>query len=113
LSVTLAEICRLYANKERILAKEDQVREVYWVAHAHLVRLKRVHKKVQLKEFRLVKQGLCELESEERGFNLKDLETVLYSPVVESSTTLRSPSADLFFNPSFSLLPDLISFNTP
>jgi len=75
--------------------------------------LQQVCKKVWLKEFYLIKQGLYKLESEKRGSSLKDPETVLYSPVVGSLTALRSPSANLFFNPSFSLLPDLISFNMP
>ena len=75
--------------------------------------LQQVCKKVQSKEFCLVKQGLYKLESEKRGSNLKDLETVLYSLVVGSSITPRSPSANLFFNSSFSLLPDLIFSNTP
>ena len=89
----------------------------YSKAAAHAIvkvqRLQRVREKVQLKELYLVKQGLYKLESEKKGFNLKDLETVLYSPVVGSLATLRSPSANSFFNPSFSLLPDLISSNMP
>jgi len=80
---------------------------------ACLLYLKRVYKKVWLKEFCLVKQGLYKLESKEKGSSLKDPETILHSPVVGSLTTLRSPLADSFFNPSFSLLPDLISSNTP
>jgi len=82
-------------------------------ASARLLRLKKVHKKVWLKEFRLVKQGLYKLENEEKGSNPKDLETVLRSPVVGSLPTPRSPLANLFFNPSFSLLPNLISSNIP
>jgi len=53
------------------------------------------------------------LESEERGSSLKDLETVLCSLVVGFLVTLGSPLANLFFNPSFSLLPNLISSNMP
>ena len=75
--------------------------------------LQRVRKKVWLKEFRLVKQGLYKLESEKRGSNPKDPETVLHSPVAGSLAALGSPSVNLFFNPSFSLLPNLISSNTP
>jgi len=82
-------------------------------AIAKVQRLQRVYKKIQLKEFYLVKQGLCELESEERDSSLKDPETVPHSPVVGSLTVPRSPSANSFFNPSFSLLPNLISSNTP
>jgi len=91
--------------------------QYYSKAAAHAVMkvqcLQWVRKKVQLKEFRLVKQGLCELESEERDSSLKDPETVLYSPVVGSLITLRSPSTNSFFDSFFSLLPDLISSNTP
>jgi len=113
LSIALAKICRLHANKERVLAKEDRIYKACWVAHAHLIHLEKVCEKVRLKEFYLVKQGLYKLESKERGFNLKDLETVLHSLVVGSSAALRSPLINLFFNPSFSLLPNLIFSNTP
>jgi len=82
------------------------------LAYTYLCCLKRVREKVWLKEFRLVKQGLYELESKERGSSPKDPETVLHSPVVGSLTTFGSPLANSFFNPSFSLLPNLISSNT-
>jgi len=36
-----------------------------------------------------------------------------YSLVAEFLIALKLPLADLFFNPSFSLLPDLVSSNTP
>ena len=113
LLAALAKIYHLYVNKERVLAKEDQIREARRSAHTRLVCLEKVHEKVQLKEFRLVEQGLYELESKEKGFSLKDPETVLHSPVVGSLLALGSPLANLFFNPSFSLLPNLISSNTP
>jgi len=98
---------------QRLRTKESQILNTHLFAHAWLTYLKRVCEKVQLKEFYLVKQGLCELESEERGFNPKDPETVLYSLVVGSSAALGLPLADSFFNPSFSLLLDLISSNMP
>jgi len=113
LSIALAKIYYLYANKERILAKEDWIYEAHQATYTRLIRLKKVHKKVRLKEFCLVKQGLYKLESKERGSSLKDLEIVLHSPAVGSSTALRLPLVNSFFNPSFSLLPDLISSNTP
>ena len=50
---------------------------------------------------------------QERDFNLKDLEIVLHSPAVESLIALKSLLANLLFNFSFSLLPDLISSNIP
>jgi len=46
LSITLANIRRLYANKERVLAKEDWIHEARQVAYAHLVCLEKVYKKV-------------------------------------------------------------------
>jgi len=94
------------------LAEEDWIYKACRAAYVCLVCLKKVYKKVQLKEFHLVEQGLCKLESEKRDSSLKDPETVLYSPAVGSLLALRSPLANLLFNPSFSLLPDLISFNT-
>jgi len=113
LSIALAKIHHLHADKERVLAKEDQIHEARRVTHARLIRLKKVREKVHLKEFCLVKQGLYKLESEKKGSSLKDLETVLHSPAVGSLLALRSPLTNLFFNPSFSLLPNLIFFNTP
>jgi len=113
LSIALAKIYCLYANKECVLAKEDWIHKARQAAHARLICLKKVREKVYLKEFYLVKQGLYELESKKKGSSLKDLETVLCSPAVGSSIALRLPLANLFFNPSFSLLPNLISFNIP
>jgi len=78
-----------------------------------LLYLKQVYKKVWLKEFYLVKQGLYKLESKKKGFSPEDLETVLHSLVVGSLIAPKLPLADLFFNPSFSLLPNLLSFNMP
>ena len=113
MSATFAEIHCLYVDEKRVLAKEDWIREARWATYAQLIRLKKVCKKVYLKEFCLVKQGLYKLESEERGSSLKDLETVLYSPVVGSLIAPRLPLVNSFFNPFFPLLPNLISFNMP
>jgi len=66
-----------------------------------LLRLKKGYKKVWLKELYLVKQGLYKLESEEKGSSLKDPEIVFYSLAVGSLIALRSPLANLFFNPFF------------
>jgi len=41
------------------------------------------------------------------------METNPNNLAVESSIALRSPLTNLFFNPFFSLLPNLLSFNTP
>jgi len=95
------------------LAEENRIHKAHQVTYARLICLEKVHKKVCLKEFRLVKQGLYKLESKERGSSLKDPETVLYSPVVGSLMVFKSSLANLLFNPSFSLLPNLISFNMP
>jgi len=97
----------------KALAAQQRALNACFFASTYLLYLKKVCKKVRLKEFRLVKQGLYELESEEKNSSLKDLEIVLYSPVVGSLTAFRSPLANSFFNSSFSLLPDLISSNTP
>jgi hypothetical protein len=68
-----------------------------------------VHKKVQLKEYYLIKQGLYKLKTEKQ----KELNTI----EVELLTTLvvhQLPLADSFiFNPFFLILPDLLNINTP
>jgi len=103
----------LYNKDDRAYEEECRRFDTYLTAFARLSCLKKVYKKICLKELHLVKQGLHELESEERDSSLKDSETVLHSPVVGSLTALRSPLANLFFNSSFSLLPNLISSNMP
>jgi len=71
--------------------------------------LEKVCEKVCLKQLCFAEQGVCELEEEEVK--------VLSTGVVVSSNLLvvpLLPLADLFlFNPFFSLLPDLISCDTP
>ena len=54
---------------------------------------------------------LYKLKSKKKDFSLEDLETVLYSLVVGSLIAPKSPLVNLFFNPSFSLLPNLLSSN--
>ena len=64
---------------------------------------------VYLKELCFAEQGACKLEEEE----VKALSTrVVVSPdlLVVPLSSLANP---FLFNPSFSLLPDLISYNTP
>jgi len=95
------------------LAAQQRTLNAYLLTSAYLLCLKRVYKKVWLKEFCLVKQGLYKLESEEKGSSPKDLETILHSLVVGSLTALGLLLTNLFFNPSFSLLPNLISSNMP
>jgi len=82
-------------------------------ALVHFQRLKKICAKVCLKELYLVKQSLYKLESRKRDFNLKETEIALHSPAVGSLITLRSPSTNSFFNLAFSLLLNLLSFNTP
>jgi len=107
------ELHCLYDKDDRAYKKEHRYFDARLAASTYLSYLKRVCKKIRLKELHLIKQGLYELESEEKGSNLKDLETVLYSLVVGSLTALRSPLTNSFFDSSFFLLPDLISSNTP
>jgi len=74
--------------EQEAAAAQQRALDTHLLALACLLCLKKVRKKVWSKEFRLVKQGLYELKSEERGSSLKDLETVLCSPAVGSLTTL-------------------------
>ena len=64
---------------------------------------------VYLKELHLTKQGTYKLEEEETK--------ALSTKVVVSPNLLMAPLLPLIspflFNPSFSLLPNLISYNTP
>ena len=64
---------------------------------------------VYLKELCLAKQGLCKLEEEETKV-LSTRVVVSSSPSVVPLLPLANP---FLFNPSFSLLPNLISYNTP
>jgi len=101
-------------DKDNHACKEERRRfNACLAASTHLSCLEKVYKKICLKELCLVKQGLYKLESEKKDSSLEDLETILYSLAVGSLTALRSPLTNLFFNPSFSLLPNLISSNMP
>ena len=87
------------------------------VASAYILRLKKVHKKVRLKEYLLIKQGLRELKDKKAkiGSSLVIMETV-YTLVVEFSSKVYPSLIDSFtFNSSypFSPLLDLFSSNTP
>jgi len=81
-----------------------------------LICLERVHEKICSKEYCLVEQSLYELEAEEAkmGSNPTMVETA-HMGVVKSLFPAVHPLllADLFeFGSSFSLLPDLLSYNT-
>jgi len=104
---------RLYNKDDRAYKAERRHFNARLAASAYLFHLKRVYKKIRLKELCLVKQGLYKLENKEKDSNLKEKETALRSSAVGSLIALRLPLANSFFNPSFSLLPDLISSNTP
>jgi len=69
--------------------------------------------KVYLKEYCLIKQGFYKLENKEKDSAYLVAETAPNSLVVGSLIVPLSLLTNLFFNLSFSLLPDLISFNTP
>ena len=96
---------------ERLTAEErSHAFEARIAASACLLRLKRVHKKVRLKEYRLVKQGLLELEANKRGSTQFVMEINPSSLAVESLMALRSPLTNSFFNLSFFLLLNLNFF---
>ena len=84
---------------------------------AQLIYFKKVYKKICFKEYCLVEQDLCELETEEAKMssNPTVVETA-DTQVVEflSPTTHLLPLADLFFfNSSFFQLLNLLFYNTP
>jgi len=126
--VALSKLYYLYSKEEqvdrltyarvvevkRLAAKERSYTFKAWVAAlAHLFYLKKVYKKVHLKEYYLIKQGLYKLKGKEGNFNYPVVEINPNSLVVRFSLVPRSPLTNLFFNPSFSLLPVLVSSNTP
>ena len=64
---------------------------------------------VCLKELHLTKQGACKLEEEEaKALNTRVIASS--NPLVASLLPLASPFK---FSPFFSLLPNLLSYNTP
>ena len=78
-------------------------------ASARLLYLKKVCKKVWLKEYRLVKQGLRELEADKQK-ELNSLKAELLGALVAH----QSPLADSFvFDPFFLMLFDLLNSSTP
>ena len=79
------------------------------MASSRLTRLKKVYKKIYLKQLRLAKQGVYKLkEKEVKALNTK----VVVSP--NQLVVPLLPLTILFkFSPFFSLLPNLISYNTP
>ena len=89
--------------------KESQILNAYQAAHTQLHRLKKVHKKLHSKEHSLREQSMQELEAtkakEKNSSEAKSLATQVAHLL---------PLADSFdFNPSFSILPDVIFNNTP
>ena len=67
---------------------------------------------VRLKELRLAKQGARKLEKEETRALSTPVVKYIISPglLVVPISPLTNP---FIFNPSFSLLPDLLFYNTP
>ena len=94
--------------KQEAAAAQQRALDARLAAFVQLIRLKKVYKKIRLKEYRLVKQGLTKLESNKAKESS--------SLVVEAPPILvahRSPLATPSFNLSFSTLPNLLSYNTP
>ena len=96
-------------EEESLYKRERQLFKAWFSASIQLSCLKKVYNAVYLKEFYFTKQGLYKLKEEE----LK----VLSIRVVASSGLLVVPLLPLVdpfvFNSFFSLLPDLLSYNTP
>ena len=89
--------------------KELRILDTRQAAHARLHRLKKVHKKLRSKEHSLREQGMQELKAteakEKNSSETKSLAAQVAHP---------SPLANSFnFDPSFSILPDVIFNNTP
>ena len=98
----------VYTKEESAYKKEHQLFEACFLASSRLTHLKKVREKIYLKQLCLAKQSIYELEEEETK--------ALSTKVVASPNPLVAPLlplADPFlFNPSFSLLPNLISYST-
>ena len=89
--------------------KERQLFKAYFTASVWLSCLKKVRDGMRSREYRFIEQGLCELKEEEKAISTR----VVTSPGIPL-LALLSPLTDPFvFNPLFSLLPDLLSYNTP
>ena len=93
------------------------VADSYAAVSAYLLRLKTIYKKVRLKEYRLIKQGLRELKAKEAKIDSSLIITeIIYTPVVESSSKVYPSLVDGFaLDSSFPCLPmlDLFSFSIP
>ena len=102
LSTALAEVQRLRDEESRILDARQ-------AAHARLHRLEKVREKLRSKEHSLREQGMQELEAAEaKEKNSSEAESLA------AQVAHPSPLADSFdFDPSFSMLPDVIFDNTP
>jgi len=102
---------------ERARVAEQRALQARMAASARLTRLEKVREKVRSKEFRLVEQGLRELEAEERKDSTQVVEETAHTPAVVSSDLPSAhplPSTDPFaFDPSFSMLPDFLGGDTP
>ena len=105
------------AQEAQRVALEAQRRafESQQSAFARLSRLEKVREKVRSKEYRLVEQGLRELEAEEKKESAEV--EIAYTAEAGSSDApdpRSSPLSGSFdFDLSFSMLPDVISDNTP
>ena len=89
--------------------EELQILNARQAAHARLHRLKKVYEKLHSKEYLLREQGMQELKAakakEKNSLEAKSLAAQVAYPL---------SLADFFnFNPSFSMLPDIIFNNTP
>jgi len=126
--VALSKLCRLYFKEKQIdclararvikvkrLAAKERSRafETQVTVLVYLLCLKKVYKKIHLKKYCLVEQGFYKLESKKRNPDCPVVETNPNNLVVEFSLVPKSPLTNSFFDPSFSLLPNLVSFNTP
>jgi hypothetical protein len=85
-------------------------------ASARLTRLKKVCKKVRLKEWRLAEQGLRKLKLEEAKMDsVREEAEIVRTPVVDpvDNPARLSPLTNPFVFSSFSIIPNLFSSNTP
>jgi len=105
LAAALAEAHRRSEESARALEAQQS-------AFAKVQRLQRVREKVRSKEWKLVEQGLAELGDERTDSLQPEKETT-----PSSSEVFRPPESPLggsfFGDPSLSMLPDLLSSDTP
>jgi hypothetical protein len=91
-------------------AAQQRALDARLAASARLLRLERVREKVRSKEWKLVEQGLQELGDERTDFRQSGKET---TPNSLAGAPPVSPLDDSFFGDPLSMLPDLISSDTP